>query len=347
MKRNLLGALGALALWAGQASAQTTIIPIAYDDKAPAVVSGSSVDGCNHSYSCGRGGAYAGFGLYYIQPNFETNPAFRLNTGAVQRQQDFTYNMDIAPTFWLGWTNDDGVGGRVRYFEYAQGDTQRGAVPAGATIQAAQPLGLGIAPLAGGAGVIGIAESTLNVLTWDFELTKQWDCECWTIVGTAGLRYAHLAQNYRATGSAPQGAMIVFPGELASGHNFNGLGPTVSTEAKRHLGNGGASLYANGRLSLVYGTGQQSAYLSGAPDSLDLERHARQADLIPITELEIGLEANRDLGRASLLVQTGIVGQVYFGAGNAANSESIFTNGADSTSNLGFVGLVFRVGVGF
>ena len=343
MKRKLLGALGALALWASQAAAQTTILPIvAYDDKAPAVA-GAHGNSCNHSYCCGNdGGAYAGVGLYWIQPNFETNPAFRLFQGsAVQRQQDFTYNMDIAPTFWLGWTDGHGVGGRLRYFEYAQGSTIQGVIPAGASAQPAQPLGTFLGTIPG--GTYGIAESTLNVHTWDLELTKQWDCECWTVIGTAGLRYAHLAQNYRA--AADLGTAVPVIEDLRSGHNFNGAGPTVSVEAKRHIGNNGAAVYANSRLSFVYGTGQQSAYINS--DGNLFERHARQADVLPIGELEIGLESNRDQGRYNVMVQGGFVGHVYWGAGNAANSEGVFTNGADNSSNLGFVGLVFRVGVGF
>ncbi len=340
MKRQLLGALGALALWASQAAAQTTILPIvAYDDKAPAVA-GASGNGCNHNYCCGNnGGAYGGIGLYWIQPNFETNPAFRLFQGNVQRQQDFTYNMDIAPTFWLGWADEHGTGGRLRYFEYAQGSTIQGVVPAGTSIQPAQPLGFfaGTIP----AGSYGVAESTLNVLTWDLELTKQWDCECWTVIGAAGLRYAHLAQNYHAFAAANTS----LGSEVLSGHNFNGAGPTVSVEAKRHIGNRGAAVYANSRLSLVYGTGQQSVF--GTSDAVVFERHTRQADVLPIGELEIGVEANRDQGRYSVMVQTGFVGHVYWGAGNAANSEGVFTNGADNSSNLGFVGLVFRIGVGF
>ncbi len=341
MKRHLLGALGALAMWAGQVKADDGILPISYvDDKAPAVLNGASCgdNGCNHHYCCGRGGFYAGLAFYFVQPNFETNPAGRVDFGdGFERQQDFTYNLDLAPSFWVGWQGESGYGGRIRYWEYAQGSTIGGLVPTGATVFSAQPLGLG--PIVRTEGDFIAAQSTLNVLTWDFEVTKQWDCECWTILGAAGVRYAHLAQNYNVVTDAGT--------ELASGHNFNGAGPTVALEAKRHIGGGGFAAYAISRLAFLYGTGQQSAYQPDAETKTLLERHARQADVIPYAELEIGLEANRDMGRYSLMMQSGLVGQVYWGAGNAANSEGIFTNGADNSSNLGFVGITLRFGVGF
>jgi hypothetical protein len=74
-----------------------------------------------------------------------------------------------------------------------------------------------------------------------------------------------------------------------------------------------------------------------------------QASVLPVGELEIGAEYGRDLGRAYLVVQLGFVGQVWWGAGNAANSTVL--NGssfrADNASNLGLVGLAFRLGLSF
>jgi hypothetical protein len=72
---------------------------------------------------------------------------------------------------------------------------------------------------------------------------------------------------------------------------------------------------------------------------------AQQADVIPVGELEIGGEYSRDLGRYRLFAQAGLVGQVWWGAGNAANNNS--GGSPNNSSDLGFLGFVFRGGISF
>jgi hypothetical protein len=65
--------------------------------------------------------------------------------------------------------------------------------------------------------------------------------------------------------------------------------------------------------------------------------------LMPVGELEVGAEYGYQFGRARVFAQTGLVGQIWWGAGNASDTADNLSS--DSSSNLGFIGLVFRAGV--
>lgn len=363
MKRLLASALGALALGmgSGEVKAQESKQPVSSQviskdvGKAPVVLDGGA---CNNG-CCDNGGGHfvGGFGLYFIQPNFETNPIGRVatvdaNGNTTARFADFRYHVDAAPSFWLGYVGESGFGFRMRYFEYAHGADELFDVPvnAGTTVTSASPLGVGIFSFGGGEQIF--ANSDLNVLTWDFEATQRWDCGCWTLEGAAGLRYAHMSQNYRLTATQDllrQGAATQ---TIISGHNFNGAGPTAAFEAKRRLGDGGLALYSNVRGSILFGSAKQQVNTSG-PDQnnvgiITTDVNAHQSDVLPIGELEFGTEFSRNMGRANGVFQLGFVGSVWWGGGNAANSPlTTFPVAGDNSSNFGFVGFVARLGVNY
>ncbi len=312
----------------------------------------------------GRGGTFlAGGGIYYIQPNFETNPAYGVSktTGITStfRQVDFTYGLDVAPLAWIGYLSDCGFGGRVRWFQYDQGSSINVSPQTGETITPADPLGIGGSLPSGLPSFSKTTdkltfESGLAVNVWDFELMQHIACGQWDLLLAGGLRYAHVAQNFVAATNATVFGPLeakVRP-EIRSGHNFNGAGPTVALDARRFLGHGGLALYANSRLSILFGSGEEIAQgflfnpTTGALVAQAINSR-EQSDILPIGELEVGVEFGRDLddNGSRAFVQLGLVGQVYWGGGNAANVESIFTQGADGTNNFGFVGLVLRAGL--
>jgi hypothetical protein len=295
----------------------------------------------------------AGAGFYLIQPNFTSNPigVYRSTTGltTTRVQRDFPYHMDVAPLAWIAFISETGLGFRVRYFGLCQSSGDAFDLPAGASFTSAAPLGLTISA---GANERFAAASDLDLDVWDFEATKLWRGPNWEILGAAGVRYAHLAQNYLAASSGLLGgASAEF---LDSGHNFNGAGPTVAVDVRRLFGNSGFALYSNARGSLLFGSAQHRvgrqtvSSTTGLVTAFD-ESAAFQASVMPVGELEFGAAYRRDLGRADILVEIGLVGQTWLGAGNASNS-SILNNGAfnaDNTGNLGLIGMAFRFGLNF
>jgi len=304
---------------------------------------------------CSTAGGYftAGGGFYLIQPYFASNPigAYRSSVGTTfsRVERDFPYHMDVAPLAWLSYTSESGLGFRVRYWQLCQSSQDSFGLPKGASFASAAPLGLTITA---GADEGFAAASDLMLLVWDFEATQVWRCDNWQILGAAGIRYAHLAQDYLAASSGIVGGPNAQ--YLDSGHNFNGAGPTVAVDIKRLFPSSGFALYSNARGALLFGSAHQRVFrqvtspTTGLPLSLE-ESASFQATVLPVGELEFGAEYRRDLGHADLLVQLGLVGQVWLGAGNGANS-SVLNGGSfhsDNNSNLGFVGMAFRFGVTF
>ncbi|HEV3261297.1 MAG TPA: Lpg1974 family pore-forming outer membrane protein [Gemmataceae bacterium] len=317
-----------------------------------------------------QGGHFvAGAGLYLIKPFFDTNPAFRTSTTTVTggifnvtsttqtQQQDFEYDLAAAPLIWIGYVADNGLGVRGRWWSFDQGSRFEMLDQAGVSITSAAPQGLSIhspgSVLFPGVNADSLAfNSNLRLDVWDLEATQDFRLGGWALTVSGGARYVHMAQNYNAYRTNPggvQGVLLVTDnGEaLHSGHNFNGAGPTVALEVRRPLGDTGLALYGNARGSLLYGDGKQhttlSQQFSGVVGVTPFDMvHTSDVvgsrdDLLPIVELELGAEYGMDMGRLRPFIRTGVVGQTWFGAGNATSV----------TGNLGFLGLTATAGVNY
>lgn len=342
MKRfwhGLCFSLGMVASWTPAVPAQE-----AKNTEPPAarVVADSqpplSTEGCCAPASAWK--VVGGGGINLVQPLFQSNPAFRVN-GVTH---DFTQNLDGAPQAWIGVQRDDGWGFRTRYFQYAQGSQADIVNPGGGTvINTANPLGLGVTSTL--ANERTSTFSDLNVLTWDFEFTKHLCCGQWTLDLAAGARYAHLSQGYEAYVGLVAAVPKPLAFDLDYGNNFNGAGPTFALDLHRQIGDTSLSLYCNTRLSILFGTVKQSGELEisqGGVVIATIDRSNTFSEVIPVGELEAGLECVRNWGGFSTLLQVGFIGQIWWGAGNASSNNSSLA--IDNHSNFGFVGLSLRAG---
>jgi hypothetical protein len=123
---------------------------------------------------------------------------------------------------------------------------------------------------------------------------------------------------------------------------MNGWGPSIAWDAKRHFGDSGFAIYAQTNFGLIFGQWNESS--SATQNGVRSQTEHGYTDVLSIGELEAGVAYQRDLGRARLFVQTGFLGQVWWGGSNASNLNApAFSSAADS--NFGFVGLVLRGGV--
>src|SRR5262249_50658941 len=94
--------------------------------------------------------------------------------------------------------------------------------------------------------------------------------------------------------------------------------------------------------TVLFGTAKEdyNAFVGGTHQEFSRQPNS----VLPIGELEIGVEYSRNVGRAKAFVQTGFVGQVWWGGGNASNIDpNGFTSAA--SQNFGFVGLALRAGI--
>jgi hypothetical protein len=292
------------------------------------------------------------------------------------RRVDFDPDFEFSPRAWLEWRGSDGIGVRGRFWRFEQhlneivfnpapgvngeaGEVEvRSADPLGLQVHSPGPLLAGLLDINGttvmfaGVGAdLMLLESSLLLWTVDLEATVEGELGAWLLLSSGGLRYAHLAQSYNVfrfnQGTVPGVAGVTADAAvLMSGHQIKGLGPTVALEAKRPIGDHGLCLYGQARGSILFGknkhTAHQASVLSGqaaAPffETSFMDATASHNDVLPVAELEAGVEWNRDLERSTVFVQTGLFAQTWFGAGGAASEEG----------NLGFFGLSLSLGLRF
>jgi hypothetical protein len=171
----------------------------------------------------------------------------------------------------------------------------------------------------------------------------------WSFLLGGGLRYVHLSQRYNAYTSshiAGEEESSTVADTLLSGTSFNGWGPVGSLEVRRVLGDGGLALYGKVRGSVLFGSSNQSAFRSevetfsdGDVEVTNSNGFINRSIVMSTIEGELGVEFRR----SQMFGQIGLVAQEWFNAGNASRS---YPN--DATNNdLGFFGLVFRVGMNF
>jgi len=319
---------------------------------------------------CAHGGLIGGVGLYVIQPYFSSNRAFVTESfgfGPVMAQEaGIDTHMQASPEVWLGYISDSGLGGRVRWWYFREGTSQFFAPSDDIIANTAEPLGLGIPVPFGPFGPGGpVIPQTLNVTSklelqvWDLEALQAAQLGRFDLLFSGGLRLAHIDQQYNAYVGFLVPAGIGGPGmppfsfpvteAILSGHSFTGAGPLASLEARRPLGNSGFALYGLARGSVLFGSGTQTVTKAGFAPTLGLtdvedvgtEHHD---PVIPVGEFEVGAEYGRTVGRARLFGQLGFVGQIWWGAGNASNTDSATVS---NVQNLGFFGLAVRAGINY
>lgn len=272
-------------------------------------------------------------GVLFLQPVFETNPAFTV-TGAggnLTRQVDFTQHFDASPNIWLGYTSEHGWGVRGRWFEFDADASESSVSAAGETIRGVSFLPLGQTPIAGAV----LAASQLRINVFDLQGTYNWDSAFWSHLVGFGVRGTSMSQGYQAALASPATQI-----SLASNHDFNGAGPCVSFETKRRLGESGFAIYGQVYGSILFGNLDESytAVNAGVPQAFT---HSC-TEALPVGEMELGVEYLRNVGRAKIFVQAGFTGQIWWGGGNASNLDAL---GTASHSNFGLFGAAFRAGV--
>jgi hypothetical protein len=324
----------------------------------------------------------AGVGIYYLKPYFDTNPAYAraVNNSSTTAattattQENFQWDYNVAPLVWLEFCSADCVGLRARFWRFDDSPaapTVSNPFTTGTTatqVISAYPLGVGITsnPTGAAAGIDDqlAFRSSLQLEVYDLEVTKRFRPGPTTLAFSGGLRYARLSQTYDASLlSTPAVALAdTVRSDLTSSHDFRGIGGTFAVDVTYPIGCCGVSLFAGARGSLLYGTGRESASLLtvttdalGASTSQALTASQSQDRLLPVGEIELGAEFAHRLGRGWWFLQTALVNQVWFGAGNASNNETITgtgtvsgtppTQAADNHINLGLFGLRASLGV--
>ncbi|MCI0682053.1 MAG: Lpg1974 family pore-forming outer membrane protein [Gemmataceae bacterium] len=297
-----------------------------------------------------RSGIMGGASIYFIRPYINDNVAFTTTTGIgtaapQQTAEEFDWNYHVSPLVWLGWTSECGVGFRARYFYFDQdseGFTTTLDAAGAATTVIAPPAGLsplvgtpargfqspGVV-LQGGAGADNLSfGSNLHIQTLDGEATcaHEW-CRCGMLFSVGG-RYLQMRQDYLATLVNTPAAGTSETASLSAGHNFYGGGPTMSLYGRFEFGRSGLAVFGSARGSFLVGNSKLTATLTetitdpvnGNQASSSLSQ-SRDNLVLPIGELEGGVEYSRALGRTRVFVRGAAVNHTYFDAGSASGRE--------------------------
>jgi len=324
---------------------------------APMILSSDCCNNCNACCDdgCGRGGSIlAEIGFMILTPRWGgENPAVAqnrlvgLDTVTVT---GFDFDSQFVPRLSLGFIGESGVGARINWFGFGLSDTSSftGLGFPDATITAGP---LGVFDVNFGDEDVLVTSAKLHMDVWDFEGVYNFGGNgTWSGLVAAGVRYAHISQNYNAVDIDEDGVDEA----LASGHNFNGAGPTVALQGRRSIGGGGLYAFGNLRGAVLFGKSKQSALL--VEEDLDPVAYAETSynSVIPVGELEIGAGFRREGRRFNLFAEAGFVGQAWGQVGNSSRStvrsipdELLQQDFAADDSTLGLLGFSLKLGLGY
>jgi hypothetical protein len=292
--------------------------------------------------ACGQ--IIGGVGLYLVQPYFQNNLAYgvvvtppRIGASGMADLVDIRQHMDATPLIWLGYLTEDGWGGRARYWYLREGTSQSLQDVSG-IVESAAPLGLSV----GFGNDSMTVTSKLEMQLLDLEGLADLRAGSWDFLFSTGLRLLRIDQTYDAYG------MVA----LLSGHSFDGVGPTLCLETRRSIGSSGLAVYGSVRGSLVFGSADQEVNIP-VQNTTTADHRDRG---MPIGEIELGLEYDRQVGRVRLFGQIAFVAQDWVGAGSSSRSSTnivpppsgaFATSGVSVDSDIDLLGVCFRVGINY
>jgi hypothetical protein len=321
--------------------------PVAQSGPVYSAATGESCKDCFQcEESCCNGRLIAGAGYYYLKPYWTDNPAYFFEVGADWSSssgvdQPFDYDYEVAPRVWLGFICEDGFGVRGRYWHYDHNANSEKFIllaPPGFDPDFTYVYGGVDISFDACDSLVGLSFSNdLRLDIWDLEVMQEVSLCHWSILLSGGARYAHIRQRAYEVGYDP-GFLDL---QVAKASNrFQGVGPTVAAEARRGLCCG-VALYGSARGSILFGNKRnQSNFVYfdlDAPTPVlaeyDQFRDSHE-DVLPISELELGLEWGGEVCDSHVFVQVAWVGQAYHELGSATHDGL-----------LGMHGLSFTMGV--
>jgi hypothetical protein len=314
-------------------------------------------------------GWFGDIGFYVLRPQWGGgNPAFATEAyanpaaGATFSQAEFEHDYTFTPLISIGYAGRNGLGVRGRWWSL-RSEEQLGVGLVGDglnDVYLSTPSLLGVGGVETQAGTVGgnltdVDGSFRNRLSLDvIDLESIWDTSIGrsSLLMSAGVRYAHIGNTYDAEiNQYDTVALTTESASLRSNNTFNGAGPTASLQAYRMIGQTNLSVYGLSRGSLLFGESRQRAF--SHRDGNDFSASATSNAVRPVMELEVGTNWSRNMGAYDLFMENGLVGMVWFDAGNAANSDTLlgFNERSIGTGNanqdMGLLGLRFSTGVRF
>jgi len=281
---------------------------------------GSSLASCG-GVSCRKagGGLYGGAALIYAKPHFkEAFQISALNTATgLQTLIPFSYDYSATPEFWLGMERADGLGLRGRYWQFDQSGNGITRVSDGQTYYTANATTI-IFPatiIANDAGEVLVSDDNLRTQVVDLEATLRMKVGRTEIVGGGGLRYAALTQSLTSTVLDAGGTMV---GLLQWTRDFEGVGPCVSFDLRRPLGQSRFSAVAKVNAALLYGNKDLERTVVGdvtSPTAAPFLNLDGGDEVVGLGEVALGVQWRRPFRPGELVIGGIYQGQLWAEAG--------------------------------
>lgn len=299
-----------------------------------------------------EGGVFASYDLVLLKPVYSNNTAFYthdtvagFDEGAILTE--FTYDAEASHRVELGYlSSTSNMGWRSRYWFFDTDDSKQSRSDVDVKIGIADDPDIAIDTISAGSPDFYLAEARSALHVIDLEAVSKRKIYKNSITLAGGIRYASVEHGYYGqdilTGTVEN--------TLRTQFNFNGLGPTLALQSRRQLKGSNFGWNVGARSSLLFGNTDavwERITIGGSSDAIRQDNYFR---MLPVAELQCGLDYRRTIGSSRLELGTGFEAQAWFNGGTplaggqdgATDSDRIST---PFDEDMGFIGAYFRGGI--
>lgn len=248
----------------------------------------------------GCGGWYAGVEVFFAKPHFDHGVDARTGMGPTGPQEP-SWDLQASPRFWVGVHNHNGLGARVRYWQFDHGAEG---------LRFFDP---------DDPDELRLVDAGLQVDAFDAEITQQACLGPLDILFSAGLRAGTVkVDRFRFDDDGDDEV------EMFSRTDFDGVGPTIAAEFVRPIGCRGLAFVGSGRGSLLFGETdmlRREIENGGDPDDTSM---VENDDVVYVLETQLGGEYSRCLGSGVLRLRALWEAQLW---GGAVHDNQLFPGG--------------------
>ncbi|MEM7476397.1 MAG: Lpg1974 family pore-forming outer membrane protein [Planctomycetota bacterium] len=353
----LLGALSGIPECAlGQ---EDMVIPMSnYNDLLSRIDSLEAQAHSNHQPSAVRkstgissseGGVFASYELALLKPVYSNSPAFYSHDIVPGFDEsatltEFSYDIEASHRLELGYLcPSSNIGWRSRYWFFDSDDSKQSRSDVDVKIGVADDPDIAIDTVSASSADFYLAEARSALDVFDIEAISKRKIYRNSVTLAGGIRYASVEHGYFG-----RDILAGFTENLLQTQfNFRGLGPTLALQSRRQLGGSGFGWNIGTRGSLLFGNTDavwERITIAGSSDSIRQDNNFR---MLPVCEMQCGLDYRRMLGSSRLELGTGFEGQAWINGGSplsggqdgATDSDRIDT---PFDEDLGFLGVFFR-----
>lgn len=251
----------------------------------------------------------------FVRPHTDDSQAFLLSESnglsSTATGSDFSFDHELTARLWLAYSDCDGYGGRVRYWQFDEDanpiflDLENGVTVSTGVNAPNIPTGdIGFSLL--NAGDVALATYGLRLETVDVEFTKEIQYLSSRFLLAGGVRYLDMDQHAQFD-VQNSGDTIRY---LLHSNGMEGAGPTLSVEWWYPRCGGRLLFHSHIRGSAVFGKANQAAVDSQPTIVSSYQNHDAEAAMFVS---EIGIGAQFTLGKYFL--NGGWETQIWHGAG--------------------------------